>query len=82
MPDTPKKPRSPYVGAIVLYVDPGMGDSYPAIVTAVLGSEGNVNLTAFQPGTTPYAIRSVVGFHETGQPRPHWGTWHWSKEII
>lgn len=49
------------LGDIVLYVDPHMGDVYPAIVTRVLPGL-RVSLTAFQPATTPFAVRASVEY--------------------
>lgn len=69
---------SPYVGALVLLVDPdGNQDIYPAIVTRVLVSEkGRVNLTAFPPGVTPYPVRTPIEFSAAKEK----GTWHWGKK--
>jgi hypothetical protein len=67
----------PYVGALVLIVDPDMGDSYPGLVTRVLNADkGRVNLTAFPPGVTPYPVRLVMEFNADVTVK---GTWHWGE---
>lgn len=68
----------PYLGAVVNFVDPDMGDILPGMVTMVL-SNGKVHITAFPPGVTPYPVRPVV---ERSVPPTNAGpfakgTWHW-----
>lgn len=60
------------LGDTVLYVDPYMGDIYPAIVTKLL-AERRVQLTAFQPGTTPFALRGSPDYSADKTVR---GTYH------
>lgn len=64
--------KVPRQGDIVLYVDPGMGDTSPAIVTTAL-HENRVYLTVFQPGTAPFPVRNVV-LYDGDKAK---GTWHW-----
>jgi hypothetical protein len=71
--------RAPFDGALVIYVDAHMGDTYPAIVTRVSAAPPQVMLTAFQPGATPFPIRGLVPFDPAAPPAR--GTWHWPKEI-
>ncbi len=72
-PDT----TPPYLGAIVTYVDPHMGDKYPGIVTRVLNDEGLVNLTVFMPGNTPHPAPQASPRDPEGKVR---GSWHWRIE--
>lgn len=72
--------RPPHIGAIVLFVDPDMGDIYPAIVTRVLSEEARrVVLTVFQPGNTPFPARVPAELNAVIKP-PVKGTWHWPEE--
>jgi hypothetical protein len=67
----------PYIGATVVLVDPDMGDFYPGIVTRVLNEEkGRVNVTAFPPGVTPYAVRQAYEFSADEKVK---GSWHWGE---
>ena len=71
-------PRAPFDGAVVIYVDAHMGDTYPAVVTRVSAVPPQVMLTAFQPGATPFPVRGLVSFDPNTPPAR--GTWHWPKE--
>lgn len=71
-PSLDKETRVPKLGDTVLYLDPSMGDVYPAMVVKVL-SDGRALLTAFQPGTTPFPVRMAV---EQDLTKTKKGTWH------
>lgn len=49
------------LGDTVLYVDPHMGDSYPAIVTRIVAGT-RVMLSALPPNVTPFAVRGTVEY--------------------
>jgi hypothetical protein len=72
-----RESRPPYMGAIVLYVDPGMGDVAPAIVNTVFRTGNAVGVTVFQPGMTPFPTRGAVSFNVDRKTK---GTWHWPIE--
>ncbi|MDE2096267.1 MAG: hypothetical protein KGL39_03410 [Patescibacteria group bacterium] len=60
-------------GLIVDYCDMYMGDILPAIVTRVTKSaDHRVVLTAFQPGTTPFAVPSAIPYNADRKTK---GTW-------
>lgn len=75
--DPSEAPRQPFLGAVVLFIDPHMGDTYPGIVTRVL-TEGRVALTVFQPGTAAYPAPHIVEFDPTMKAK---GTWHWRPQL-
>jgi hypothetical protein len=71
--------RLPFEGAMVIYVDPHMGDTYPAVVTHVIPASVvpmSVLLTSFPRGASPYPVKGPVAFDPAG-PR---NTWHWPRE--
>ena len=66
----PLDPTQPTIGRIVhVRLEPV---DVPAIVTAVLGSDGTVMATAFPPGSPPLLLTDLE-HDETGRA----GTWHW-----
>lgn len=71
--------RVPYVGALVLYVDPGMGDIYPALVIRVHNADvGRVTLTTFPPRIAPFPARELV-MRDHNKAK---GTWHWIPDAV
>jgi hypothetical protein len=66
----PIGPTQPTIGRIVHFEAPPV--TLPAIVTAVLGSDGTIGCTAFPPGASPVWLMDVE-HDEGGKP----GTWHW-----
>lgn len=66
----PIGPTQPTIGRIVhVYLPP---ITVPAIVTAVLGSDGTIGCTAFPPGVPPLWLMDVP-HDEDDTP----GAWHW-----
>lgn len=69
--------RPPTLGCIVnVFLEPIV---VPAIVTAVLGSDGTIACTAFIPGADSRSLMDVEydeGRPDTMQPYRS-GTWHW-----
>lgn len=66
----PIGPSRPTIGRIVhIEISPV---TIPAIVTAVLGSDGTIMATAFPPGSQPVWLTEVE-HDESGRT----GTWHW-----
>lgn len=69
----PIGPSQPSIGRIVhVYLPPV---TVPAIVTAVLGSEGLIACTLFPPGAQPICVEAE--HDESGKPH----TWHWPKVV-
>lgn len=70
----PIGPSQPSIGRIVhVYLPPV---AVPAIVTALLGSDGTIACTAFPPGADPLPLTDIE-HDETMQP----GTWYWPKVV-
>lgn len=68
----PTGPSLPTIGRIVLLEAPPV--TVPAIVTAVLGDDGTVGLTAFPPGAPAAPLMGIL-HDEGGKP----GTWRWPR---
>lgn len=67
-------PSQPTIGRIVhVELSP---ITVPAIVTAVLSSDGDIACTAFIPGLPPRSL-AIVEHDEGGRT----GTWHWPKVV-
>lgn len=70
----PTGPSRPTIGRIVhVYLPP---ITVPAIVTAVLDSDGTIACTAFPPGSDPVSLGQIEQHVEFTSP-PKAGTWHW-----
>lgn len=70
----PVGPTAPTIGRIVhVYLPPVI---VPAIVTAVLSSDGMIGCTAFPPGANPLPLMEIEQDDQFVSPhRP--GTWRW-----
>jgi hypothetical protein len=68
----PIGPSLPTIGRIVHVEAPPV--TIPAIVTAVIGSDGTIMATLFPPGAAPVWMTEIE--HDEGGRN---GTWHWPK---
>lgn len=66
----PAGPSQPSIGRIVHIELPPI--TVPAIVTAVLGSDGTIMATAFPPNADPLPLNEIV--HDEQRSTM---TWHW-----
>lgn len=73
----PIGPSMPSVGRIVHIEAPPV--TVPAIVTAVLGSDGTIAATLFPPGAQPIPMMDVEHVEPYPGVQPAAGTWHWPK---